>query len=289
VRRLRQWLETLGEAFHYALDDNCFILAKAASYSAALALFPGLIFLAALLFRTDAEQTIEDISLALGHVLPQGVHRMLGDYLTVSEDRSTLVLVLAGIAAVLFAADLMSSLMEGFRAAYRVPRRSSMWVDYGVAILLVFLSIVPITAASAALVLSRQIDAWIDRVFNEPSWMIELTRAGWWTAALVMIVIVLAVLYYVAPNREQRWRDVLPGAVLAALLWAPMTALFTFYVQRIARYGEFYGSVSTVIVLLIWTYLGSVIVLLGCEFNAARERRLRMLPARGAPLEQAAA
>jgi membrane protein len=97
---------------------------------------------------------------------------------------------------------------------------------------------------------------------------------------MATFTIILGVLYYAAPNRRQRWRDVYPGALLAAMMLAPVTGLFTFYVQRIARYREFYGSVSAVVLLLIWTYLVSVVVLLGCEFNAARERRLGTLAPR---------
>jgi membrane protein len=270
----------LAECVHCAVHDNCFLLAKAASYSAALSLFPGLIVLAELLLRGNAERTLEDLTVSMGQVLPPTVQRMLADYLTVSGERSALVLGVAAIAAVIFGADLMSSLMEGFRAAYRAPRRESLWRDYRVAILLVFLTFIPLTAANAALILSRQIQGWAGRTFGEGAWLPASSRLAWWLIALVTFTVVLSVLYYVAPNRQQRWRDIFPGALLGASLLAPVTGMFTFYVQRIARYREFYGSVSAVVLLLIWTYLVSVVVLLGCEFNAARERRLGTLAPR---------
>jgi membrane protein len=256
------------------------LLAKAASYSAALSLFPGLIVLAELLLRGHADRTLEDLTVSMGQVLPPSVQTMLVDYLTVSGERPMLVLGIAALAAVVFGSDIMSSLMEGFRAAYRAPRRSSLWQDYRVAIMLVFLAFIPLTAANAALILSRQIQAWASRTFGEGDWIAASSRLGWWAIALVTFTITLSALYYVAPNRRQRWRDVFPGALLGALLLAPVTGLFTFYVQRIARYREFYGNVSTVVLLLIWTYLVSVVVLLGCEFNAARERRLGTLAPR---------
>jgi membrane protein len=56
------------------------------------------------------------------------------------------------------------------------------------------------------------------------------------------------------------------------LLWFVSTLLFTLYVQHVARYGDIYGSVATIIVLLVWLYLLSMIVTIGCEFNAERER-----------------
>ena len=270
----------LAESVHCAVHDNCFLLAKAASYSAALSLFPGLIVLAELLLRGDAERTLEGLSLSMGHVLPPTVQRLLLDYLAVSGERSSVILIVSAVAAAIFAADLMSSLMEGFRAAYRAPRRETLWQDYRLAILLVFLTFIPLTAANAALILSRQIQNWALRTFGEGAWMAASSNLAWWLIALATFTIILGALYYIAPNRRQRWRNVFPGALLGAALLAPGTGVFTFYVQRIARYREFYGNVSTVVVLLIWTYLVSVVVLLGCEFNAARERRLGTLAPR---------
>lgn len=278
----REWPATLAEALHATVDDNCFILAKAASYSAALSLFPGLIFVTALLFRGNANRTLNDIAEAIGYVLPPQVQILLGSFLTVSAERSGVVLATAGAAAVLFSSDVMGTLMEGFRIAYRLPRRSSLWKDFGIAVVLVFLSIAPLTAANASLILSRQLEGWLTRIFGPRWWIVESLQFRWWVIALVTVTGVLSVLYYVAPHRKQRWRNVWPGAAIAACLWAPMTAVFTFYVQFVAQYREFYGNISTVIVLLIWTYLASVLVLFGCQVNAARERRLGTLPARPA-------
>lgn len=272
----------MAEALHGTIHDNCFLLAKAASYSAALSLFPGLIVVAAILFRGNASQTVLDLSRAMGNVLPPQVHDLLVSYLSFSEDRSVFVLILAALAAIIFAADLTGSLMEGFRAAYNTPRRRSLWDDYAIAILLVFLGIFPMSAANLAIILSRQIELWAISELGEARWLAGTSTLIWWCIALATFTAVLSVQYYVAPNRRQRWRDIWPGAAMAAALLAPTTGLFTFYVQRIARYREFYGSISTVILLLIWTYMVSVIVMFGCEFNAARERRLGTLPPRPA-------
>lgn len=265
------------EAVRCAFHDNVFILARAASYSAALALFPGLIVAAAVLFRRNASQTIFDLTIAMGEVLPPSVHQLLTSYLEISDQRSGTVLTIAGVLAFLFWADLIATWMEGFRAAYRVPRRSSLWKDYGVAIGLVFLSILPMSAANLSLILSRQIEIVITRRLGPQWWLVESSKLRWWIVAWLTFTVILAVLYYVAPNRRQRWRDVWQGAALAASAWAPTTALFTFYVQNLARYREFYGGIWAVIVLLIWTYLASVFVLFGAEFNATRERRLGTL------------
>jgi membrane protein len=277
---VRQWAADFGAAVRHAVDDNCFILAKAVSYSAVLALFPGLLAATNLLLRNNAQQTLDDISLAMGAVLPPRVRGLLADYLTVAEDHSTAVLLLAAAASLLFAADLVMSLMEGFRTAYRAPRRSTLLHEYAIAVALVFLSIGPLTAAHIALILSRQAVGWVLPMGVESGAVSLGALAAWWIVAVPTVTLMLSLLYYLGPHREQSWRGILPGAAMAAGLWAPATGLFTLYVQTIPRYDEFYGSISAVIVLLIWTYLSSVIVLLGCEFNAVRERRCALEPNR---------
>ena len=74
-----------------------------------------------------------------------------------------------------------------------------------------------------------------------------------------------------------RFLRVWPGAILATVLWLLATAGFAWYVHHVANYNIFYGSIGAVIILLIWLYLIAVIALIGCEFNAERER-VEVLP-----------
>jgi membrane protein len=90
--------------------------------------------------------------------------------------------------------------------------------------------------------------------------------------ALAATVLVTALLYCVAPNRPLKFRSVLPGAFVATFLWLLVTSGFAWYVRNIANYSVLYGSIGAVIALLVWMYLGAVISLIGCEYNAVRER-----------------
>ena len=265
-------------SFSSALDDNCFNIAKGAAFSATLSLFPGLIVVAALLFRGDAAEMVGEISRFMGQVLPPDVHHLLTDYLSISAGRSTALLVGAGLVAIICAAELMISLMEGFRAAYHLPKVWSGWKEHAVALGLVFLAVVPVAAASALMVFGRLIEERLVETAGNPWWAVSIAGLGRWVLAMLTITLVLSMLYHVAPNRRQRWRDVWPGAVFATLLWLPSTLLFALYVQYLAVYRDLYGSVATVVALLIWMYLVSSIVMLGCEFNVQRER-MRESPA----------
>jgi membrane protein len=99
---------------------------------------------------------------------------------------------------------------------------------------------------------------------------------------------VTGLLYYFGPNHRSadlrtykklpsRFIMVWPGAILATTLWLLATLLFGVYMRHLANYNFFYGSTATVIAMLIWMYLLSVISLVGCEYNAERERLYSLL------------
>ena len=115
--------------------------------------------------------------------------------------------------------------------------------------------------------------------------------AVWLIGLLVPIVLIFLafwIIYKIVPNRPVTWREVLPGAVVAALLWTVLRFGFTWYATSVANYDSAFGPISTGITLLVFLYFASVIVLLGAEFARAgvledevgpiREADPRLLP-----------
>jgi membrane protein len=101
-----------------------------------------------------------------------------------------------------------------------------------------------------------------------------------WPGALLVAMLVYAVVYYAAPNVEIRhFRYITPGAVFGVVLWIVASAAFFFYVSSFSSYSATYGAFATVVILLIWLYLTSAVLLLGAELNAVVDlRRSRNLP-----------
>jgi membrane protein len=109
-------------------------------------------------------------------------------------------------------------------------------------------------------------------------------RIARYVVAFCTTTFVTGLLYYFGPNHRpeptrmnrnprSRFLRVWPGAFLATVLWLLATLGFAWYVgHRLANYNIFYGSIGAVIVLLIWLYLIACVALIGCEFNAERER-----------------
>ena len=106
-----------------------------------------------------------------------------------------------------------------------------------------------------------------------------------WPVMAAVVLFMLAVLYYTAPNVQlPRFRWITPGSVVALLLWAIATVGFAFYVKFFGSYNKTYGSLGAVVIFLFWLWLSNVAVLLGAEFNSELEREREL--AEGEPAEE---
>jgi membrane protein len=269
----RQFLPMLKRAALKLFQDNGFDTAKSAAYSAVLSFCPGLLVLTALLFRHNISVVVDEISVALDRVLPPEAYQLASRYLTAQGARTQGILVGASFVAIWSGSNVVVSLMEAFRQAYRIPASRSIVKNRAVALTLLTMAGAPLFGATLLLFFGQQIENWLAAHLGEVSWLVapagELVR---WIISLITSAVVIAVLYHVGPNRPQKWRYIWPGAVLATALWVTATLLFAWYVQRIAEYTNLYGSISTAVVLLIWMYIVNLIVIFGCQFNVQYEK-----------------
>jgi membrane protein len=280
----KTFLYLLQRSIVAAADDNCFSIAKGAAYSALLSFFPVLTSAAAILVQTRAEFVSDTIENFLAQVVPPGTEDLVMRQFQARGARPWLVLAVAALVSLGAASSVFKSLMEGFQAAYRIPRSRNFWQNTGVAISLVLLSALPLVAASALLLFGNQIEnavlGWmkVDPLWNPWAWAWELlSRLARYAVAFATTILVTMLLYYFGPNRKQRFTALFPGAALSAVLWMLATNGFGWYVRHVAHYNVMYGSIGASIALLVWMYLVAAIALLGCEFNAEYER-LRRAP-----------
>jgi membrane protein len=94
-----------------------------------------------------------------------------------------------------------------------------------------------------------------------------------WPVLLAVVMLMLAILYYWAPNvRPPKFRWITPGSVLAVIVWITASAGFAVYVANFGSYDKTYGSLGAVVIALIWLWISNIAVLLGQELNAELER-----------------
>jgi membrane protein len=263
-----------------AYEDNCFGIAKGAAYSSLLAFFPVLASIAAILASVNAEPVVRVFSRLLFEVVPPGTQDLVRYQLAVRGQQPIWLIVVATLLSAWAASGAIISLMEGFQAAYLLPSGRPFLKQRGVALLLVVIAALPAIGSSALIVFGARFEQWmIGGLGLMPqeelrTGVVFLFGALRYLVALVATVFVTALLYWIGPNRPIRFRAVWPGAFLATILWLAATSIFAWYVRNIANYNVLYGSIGAVIALLVWMYLLDLISLLGCEYNAVRERLL---------------
>jgi membrane protein len=109
-----------------------------------------------------------------------------------------------------------------------------------------------------------------------------LNGIGWFTQIISLVIVLVlntlffSLVYWSLPSAELRWREMLPGAILASVLWEVAKSAFTVYLSRLPLFNVIYGSMATIAAFLIWAYLSGCIVLYCGELNAEYTRRQRV-------------
>jgi membrane protein len=269
-RLLWSFVKLMRRAFWRAIQHDAFAGAKAAAYSSILTLFPALLVVGSVLATSKKTAVIlVELSYAVGRVLPAGSATAI-TYLKGSIQRPVSLLLTTSLITLWTASGVMVSWMEGFRNAYQLPKIWGLVKERLIAFLLVIMAGIPMTFASLLVAFGTQIEArmlyYLGHEFGPYLFLIwTIIR---WIIAVCTSVAVIALIYHHAVPRTQPWHSVLPGALLATVMWYGTTTLFGWYLRHYADYSLIYGSLGVAIALLVWMYLISVVILIGAEFNA---------------------
>lgn len=259
-----------SELFHELVkaweEDDLATVAGAQSYFGFLSIFPFLLFLVALasviISPSDAKHLID----RLRNVAPPDIADILGARIeSLSHSGSPGLLTIGVLGAIWAASSAVSTLMDLLNHAYDVKESRPYWKVKGMAILTTIAAAI-LTIIGAVLVLSTPT---VGHLLGDTVGTV-IRYAGYPVGFLVM-VFVLTLLYYILPDVKQKLRFVLPGAIVAALLWFGVSVGFSFYVRYFGNYEKTYGTLGGIIIFLVWMYLSSITVLLGAELNAIVE------------------
>ncbi len=267
----RRMFRNLRLSLWRAFQHDAFGIAKGAAYSAILSLFPILMIVASLLVTAqNAAEYVDEIIAASYRALPPGMGPVVEAYFKSAKERPVRLLVSASLITLWTASGVVMSWMEGFRSAYQLPKTWGIVKERLIAFGLTIMAGIPLMFATILVAFGNQIEARVIEVGGQS--FTPYVGALWtvlrWVIATVTSIAVMQLIYHNAVPRTLKWHTVLPGATLATAVWFPVTIAFGYYVRHFAAYSLFYGSLATPIVLLIWLYIISVIVLVGAEFNA---------------------
>jgi membrane protein len=261
----------LRRAFWQAFQHGQFSVAKGAAYSSILTLFPAFLIVTSILEAShNTEGFLQQIAGAVGWVLPPGARSAALSFLQTKQHHTTRIIYSASVVTLLAASGVMISWMDGFRRAYGMVNTWGFWKERAIALYLVFLALIPLGFATLLVAFGDQIADWIQaetlHIFKPLILLVWDTAR--WIIALLTAIALMALMYHHGMPKTQSWRRVLPGAIMAGVLWFPATLIFGWYVRDYATYTVVYGSLSAAIALLVWLYIVSVVVLMGAELNA---------------------
>ena len=270
----RGWWQVIKRAFRESSADNVPMLAGGVAFFAFLAVFPALIAALTLYGLLANPAKVADQVQNIAKALPRSAQPLLTEQLT-SVTQSSGGALTAGLAISLLAALWSASsgtgnLITAVNLAYDEKesrgfvklRATALGLTLGgivfVLLTLTLVAVVPVALDNLGLGVVGRVVAQVVR----------------WVLLVGVVVVGLAVVYRVAPDRASpRFRWVSAGALVATVLWIIGSVAFSLYVNFFGNYNQTYGALAGVIVLMLWLFLTTYIVLLGAEINAESERQ----------------
>lgn len=265
-----RFFRLLRTALWRAFQHDAFATAKASAYSSIFTFFPVLVLLGSVLanWRKGAPY-LREISYALGNILPAANNTAL-NYLRGAPRHPFGFLLTTSLITLWTASGVMISWMEGFRRCYDLPKTWGLVKERLIAFGLVIFALVPMAFATILVAVGSKFEnrllPFLDPDFSP--YLLLLWGGMRWLIATLTSIAVIALIYHNAVPRTQPWHSVMPGALLATVLWFSVTVGFRAYLQHFGDFGTIYGSLGAGLALLVWMYLISLVVLVGAEFNA---------------------
>ena len=258
------WWQVTRRAFKESSADNLGIMAGGIAYAAFLAIFPAMIAGISLFGLVADPATIAQQAEGVLAALPETAQPLLRDQIVALTQTPSGALSFSLVVSILLAlwsaSSGTSSLMTGINIAYDEQESRKFIKLRGTALLLTLGAIVfvlltlALVAVVPAVLNALQLGTFVNVI-------VQIVR---WVLLVVLIVVALAVVYRIAPDRDApqfKWTSV--GALVAAALWVISSLGFSLYVNNFGSYNKTYGALAGVVVLLLWLYLTSYIILLG--------------------------
>lgn len=279
---LRDWTAVFKRTLKEFMADDCMGLAQKIAFSSLLAFFPAMILLVGLLGLIGAYDELGEF---LGVVAPGAVTDAIDiakESASGQEASASIAFVLGFFGAVWAASGAMSSLVKAVNAAYDRIETRPFWKVRLIALLLVFLTGFVLAGMFVLIVFGGPIgEAIAEKADLGGAFELVWTLLRW-PIAFVAVLLFFALVFYLAPNVEQRsWKWISPGSLLAGVLWLALSGLFALYTSLSDSYDRTYGTLAGGIVLLLWLYYSAMAVLFGAELNAELDRQADLRAAGG--------
>jgi membrane protein len=261
-------------------EDNLTDWAAALTYYSVLSIFPGLIALVSILGLAGSERTAESLLEIIDEIGPaSAVDTFRGPVEGVINRGSEAGIALAlslGV-ALWTASAYIGAFMRASNSIYGVEEGRPFWKLRPLQIAVTLLIVLLLAVVLIAIVLTGPLAKAVGSEIGVSDEAVTIWNYAKWPVLALVVLLILAFLYYVAPNVKQpSFKWLTPGSVLALVVSVLASIGFALYVANFGSYDKTYGALGGVIVFLIWSWLSNVAVLLGAELNAEIERQRQL-------------
>ena len=251
--------------------DNLTDLAAGLTYYAVLSIFPGVIVLVSVLglVGKDTAQKATDQATSLA---PGGVGSFIQkivDQAQQSSGTAGVTAVIGVLLALWSASGYVAAFMRASNVIYGIGEGRPIWKTLPVRLGVTVLAVVLLTVSAFIVVVTGPVASKVGDLIGAGDAAVTAWNIVKWPVLLLIVSVILAVLYWAAPNAKQggvKW--VSPGGIIAVVIWLIASGLFGLYLALFANYNKTYGSLAAVIIFLVWLWITNIAILFGAEINA---------------------
>jgi membrane protein len=269
--------QTLKRTMTEFSEDRLTDASAALTYYGLLSLFPALIALVSIVGLVfdpaTITRTVTDIVSSIGPA--SAVDTFKGPIESVTRNQGAAgILLVVGLASALWSASgYVGGFMRAANVIYEVEEGRPVYKLRPLQMLVTLVLVLLLALVALSVVLTGPVARAIGDAVGLGSTTVTIWNIAKWPVILLVVVGMIALLYYAAPNAKIRgWRSIVPGAAFAVAVWLIASAAFAFYVANFGSYDKTYGALGGVVVFLVWAWLTNVAILLGAQLNAERER-----------------
>jgi membrane protein len=264
---------TLKKTFARTIERRLLGLAAEIAFNAMLSLFPAIlaVLTAIGLLAESLQDTFKQMAALLSHIAPEEAIALIRDFASreIAHSKNSRLFSLSFAIAIWTASGAISTAMTAFDQIHQIPPQKTrpFWKAKPISLGLTVGTILLLMLASFFVFVSDLLLAIAVYEHNSLIFLQHLWQLLRWPLSLGIVATAFSFIYRYGPSVWNSGTPIMPGAVLAAIFWAILSALFRLYVANFGNYNKVYGAVGTVIVLMLWLWMSAAVLLIGDQLN----------------------
>ena len=259
-------------------DKHLFVFAAGLSYYFVLSLFPLLILIASVLRYVPIPHLFDALLRLMALLVPgDGMSLVRSIFSDVTSHKHSNLLTIGLFFTLWTASSGFAAIIDGLDAVYQIRETRPVWKTRPIALGLTLLVGSLLLVALTVMIEGTHFGIWFTARAGVDPVFLAVWRYLRWGIAILSAVLAAELLYHFGPNLKQRFRDSLPGAVVAVMTWIGLSYGLGSYFKQFDSLNQTYGRLGAAIALYVWFYLSGLAILAGGEINVLlRESRQRV-------------